>query len=347
MDEWPARYAETGADGTVRCHLCRFFCRIAPGRRGHCGVRENRQGTLVSLVYGRVVAEQVDPIEKKPLYHVLPGSLSYSIATIGCNFRCRHCQNHHIAHPPYPASALQGPRLPPATVVERALRSGCRSIAYTYTEPTIAWEYVMDVAALAHERGLLNLLVTNGYVAEAPLRDAVGLIDAANVDLKGFTEDFYRRVAGARLAPVLESLRLYRELGIWIEVTTLVIPGENDDPAELEHLAGFIVDELGPEVPWHLSAFHPAHQMRDHPPTPLATLQRAQEIGHDRGLRHIYLGNVRTAEGRDSHCAGCGALLVSRARYQGEPVGLAKGACVHCGRVFSGLLPHSAGSSES
>ena len=218
----------------VQCGLCRFRCLIADGRRGLCGVRENRGGVLYSLVYGKCVAEQVDPIEKKPLFHFLPGSLSYSVATMGCNFRCRHCQNHNISQPPREDGTILGRQLMPDEIVANALSAGCRSISYTYTEPTIFFEYAYDTAVLAHREGLKNIFVTNGYMTEEALSFLSPYLDAANIDLKGFTDSFYREVVGgAVLGEVLESIRLHKRLGIWLEITTLVIPGLNDSDDEL------------------------------------------------------------------------------------------------------------------
>ncbi|NJC89414.1 MAG: AmmeMemoRadiSam system radical SAM enzyme, partial [Desulfuromonas sp.] len=281
-----ARFWEQAGEGRVRCGLCRFTCLIAPGRRGRCGVRENHDGTLFSLVYGKCVAEHVDPIEKKPFFHFHPGSRSYSIATVGCNFRCLHCQNYEISQWPHERNGIPGTDLPPRTIVDGASRNGCLSIAYTYTEPTIYFEYAYDTAVLARQAGLKNVFVTNGYTTTAALEAIAPYLDAANVDLKAFSDKFYREVTGAALEGVLACLRDYRRLGIWLEVTTLIIPGWNDDAAELRGLADFIAGELGREVPWHVSAFHPTYRMLARPPPPAATLQRAAAIGRDAGLRH-------------------------------------------------------------
>lgn len=332
-----AQFWKSEPEGFVQCTLCRFFCRIAPGRRGRCGVRENRDGTLFSLVYGRCVAESTDPVEKKPLYHVLPGSLSYSVATVGCNLHCLHCQNHHLSQPPFNFSDQDGEETAPELLVQRALRAGCRSVAYTYTEPTIFLEYVLDTARIAREKGLLNLLVTNGYTSEEALRSAAPLIDAVNVDLKGFSETFYREVTGASLQGVLETLKLYRELGIWLEVTTLLIPGHNDDETQIREMTRFIARELGTETPWHLSAFFPTFKLTSASATTPEDLFRAQDIGREAGLKYIYLGNVRTQRGRDTYCPVCGQLLVERQAYQGRSGGLDGDFCRHCGAEIAGL----------
>ncbi len=321
----------------VRCGLCRFRCLIADGHRGLCGVRENRQGALFSLVYGRVIAENADPIEKKPLFHYLPGSTSYSIATVGCNFRCRHCQNADIAQWPHSGREIPGQLESPQRVIDRALKSGCRSISYTYTEPTIFYEYALDTATLARSQGLGNVFVTNGYITTEALECIAPVLDAANVDLKGFSEEFYHDVTGASLQGVLDCLRDYRRLGIWLEVTTLVIPGLNDSDAELGRLARFIRDELGEQVPWHVTAFYPTYKMTDRPPTPVATLRKARRIGLDAGLKHVYTGNVPGDSGENTYCPRCGELLLERRGFGLDRVSLHNGRCDHCQSVVAGV----------
>ncbi len=331
-----AMFWEKAAEGKVKCSLCRFRCLIADGQRGVCGVRENRAGTLYSLVYGRSVAESVDPVEKKPLFHYLPGSRTFSVATVGCNFRCLHCQNHQIAHLPMSARPIAGENLPPAEIVRRAVHAGCRSISYTYTEPTIFYEYAYDTARLARQQGLGNIFVTNGYITEEALTRLAPYLDAANVDLKGFSEAFYREVAGATLQGVLDSLKVYRRLGIWIEVTTLVIPGHNDDEAQLKGIARFIAQELGAEVPWHLSAFYPTYRMTNRPPTPVETLRRAREIGFEAGLRYVYLGNVPGEGGESTWCPACRRAVVERRGYRLGAVHIKEGRCGFCGEPQQG-----------
>jgi len=333
-----ARFWDREADGRVRCRLCRFHCRIAAGRTGLCGVRENRDGTLYTRVYGRSIAEQVDPIEKKPLYHVEPGSLSFSIATVGCNFRCRHCQNHQISQWPLSGRPPAREDLPPAEVVRRARQAGCRSIAYTYTEPTIYYEYAYDTAVLARQAGLRNVFVSNGYIEIAPLEELAPWLDAANIDLKAFRDDVYRKLTGASLDGVLATLRDYRRLGIWLEVTTLAIPGINDDDRQLEGIARFIADELGSEVPWHVTAFYPTYRLSDAPPTPAATLRRARRIGLDAGLRHVYTGNVHDPEGGHTYCAGCGRKVIERRGFRVVSQQLDNGCCRHCRQRLAGLF---------
>ncbi|MCD6527292.1 MAG: AmmeMemoRadiSam system radical SAM enzyme [Desulfuromonas sp.] len=321
----------------VRCDLCRFHCRIADGHRGRCRVRENRGGVLYSLNYGLAVASHVDPIEKKPLFHFYPGSRSYSVATVGCNFRCLHCQNASISQLDSPKARIVGEVLSPQAIVDQALASDCRNIAYTYTEPTIFYEYAYDTACLAREAGLANLFVSNGYIAEEPLRHLATVLDAANIDLKGFSNDFYRKVCGAELEPVLESLRLYRKLGIWLEVTTLLIPGYNDDEAQVQGAAEFIANELGVETPWHVTAFYPTYRLTDAPPTPVSTLLKAQQIGQRAGLRYVYVGNVASDGGENTLCHQCGKTVIARSGFDVVDNRLRQGGCPDCGTLVPGV----------
>ncbi len=330
-------------DGSVRCRLCAHRCLVRPGDRGICGVRENREGTLFCLVYGMVIARAADPIEKKPLYHFLPGSSSYSIATPGCNFRCAFCQNAEISQLPRFTRLSVGQSTSPEEIVSSALHHGCRSIAYTYTEPTVFFEFAADTMRAAHQANVANVWVTNGYMTEecidilAPEDPSARLLDAANVDLKAGTEDFYRRYVHARLACVMDSLRLMKRRGVWVEVTTLVIPGLNDTESELRGLAAFIRDDLGPETPWHLSRFHPTFEMLDRPPTPAATLRRARDIALEEGLHHVYLGNLPGAEGEDTQCPRCGQTLVAREGFRVVSNRLGEGRCPNCGSVVAGV----------
>ena len=326
----PALLAESQPDGSVRCNACAHRCLLRLDRVGICGVRENRDGRLVSLVHSRAIAVHVDPIEKKPLFHVAPASLAYSIATVGCDFHCDFCQNWEIAQAPRLGLDLEARRLPPSTAVAEALHAGAASIAYTYVEPTVFLEYVMDTGRLARDAGLMGLYVTNGYATPEAVRLLAGVIDAANVDLKSFDDRVYRRICGATMAPVLDSLVAMRESGIWVEVTTLVIPGVNDDPTGLGRIAGWIVEALGPETPWHISRFFPAHRMLDVPPTPLSTLGEAARLGRAAGLRHVYVGNAPELGAEDTHCAACGTLLVERQGYRVRSHLTAEGACPVC-----------------
>lgn len=331
-----ALFYQRAGDGQVRCNLCRFCCLIGDGARGLCGVRENRGGKLYSLVYGKLCTENIDPIEKKPFFHVLPGSSSYSIATVGCNFRCRHCQNYTISQVERYAP-IRGITRSPQEVVRQAIDQGCRSIAYTYTEPTIFFEFAYDTSLLAKEAGLKNLFVTNGYISKEALTKIAPYLDAANIDLKGFSEDFYRDVVHARLSEVLDSIIEYRKAGIWIELTTLIIPGLNDAETELQKLATWIVTHLGVDTPWHVSQFYPTYKMLDRPRTPVATLRRAREIGHAAGLHYVYEGNVPGEGGESSWCPSCAALLIERHGYEIRSNRLRNGTCPACGTAIVGI----------
>ena len=327
------------SEGNVTCGLCRHGCRIKNSHRGLCGVRENRDGRLFTLVYGKLVAAHVDPIEKKPLFHFLPGTLSYSIATAGCNFACTFCQNADISQMPKTGvKIVEGRFVAPADVVAGALDSGCRSIAYTYTEPTVFFEYAMDTAALAHEKGLKNIFVSNGYMSEQAADTIAPFLDAANIDLKGFSDGFYRKHCGARLEPVKESLKYLKKKGIFLEVTTLVIPGLNDDRDELRALARFIANELGPETPWHISRFHPTYRLTDRGPTPVETLNTARNIGIDEGLAHVYTGNVPGHPGESTACPNCGKTLLERRGYLILQNNISKGGCSFCGAAVHGVF---------
>jgi pyruvate formate lyase activating enzyme len=324
-------------DGAVRCHLCAHRCTIRPGHLGVCQVRVNREGTLYTLVYGQVVSQAMDPVEKKPLFHFYPGTGAFSLATVGCNFRCRFCQNAEISQMPRDQGRIVGRYTPPAQLVETAKRYGARSIAYTYTEPTIFTEYAYDVAVLARKEGIANIYVTNGYMTQEMLDFFHPYLDAANVDLKAFRDEFYRTECGARLAPVLESLKYMRKLGVWVEVTTLVIPGLNDSEQELRDIARFLVQELGPEVPWHVSRFHPYYKEWDRPPTPVSTLHRAREIGLEEGLRYVYEGNVPGSPGEHTYCYACGERVIARTGFQITAYRLQDGRCPRCGTVMDGV----------
>jgi len=331
-----ALFYERQGGNQVRCHLCRFRCLIQDGARGHCQVRENRSGTLYSLTYGQLCALAIDPIEKKPLFHVMPGSTSFSLAAPGCNFRCRHCQNAAISQAGA-GMTVRGVEVSPAEVVERALAAGCPSLSYTYTEPTVFYEFAQDTARLAHQAGLRNIFVSNGYITPEALGAIAPWLDAANIDLKGFSETFYRNIVQARLSEVLDSLIEYRRLGIWLEVTTLLIPGLNDADAELEGLASFITSHLGADTPWHVSQFHPTYLLTDRPRTPLATLRRAREIGLAAGLHYVYEGNAQGEGGEDTHCPRCQALLIKRLGFTIVSNRLQQGGCPDCGAAIAGI----------
>jgi pyruvate formate lyase activating enzyme len=332
-----ASFYEKRDDNTVRCRLCRHLCVIPDGKDGICGVRQNRSGVLYTMVYGNPCSWHVDPIEKKPLYHFYPGSKAFSLATVGCNFRCRHCQNHEISQLPRDGKRITGFPMSPEEVVAQAQSEGCRSISYTYTEPTIFYEYAFDIARLAKEAGLANNFVTNGYIEEEPLVAIRPYLDAANIDLKGFSSSFYRKVCGADLDGVLASIRKYRSLGIWIELTTLIIPGYNDSEEELGQIVRFIVNEVGPEAPWHVSAFYPTYKLTDSPRTPPDTLLRAREIGLKAGLRYVYTGNIPGIEGENTVCGTCGKTIIERWGFSITGYHIKESACAYCGAKVDGI----------
>lgn len=296
----------------VRCQLCRHGCVIADGKAGICNVRTNDGGVLSSTFYGKPIAVAVDPIEKKPLFHFKPGSSSLSLAAPGCNFQCAFCQNWEISQ----YGRVDAPRLPkqevsPETIVTQAVAHRCASISFTYTEPTVFFEYAYDIARLARRRDLATAFVTNGYMTREALALIRPYLDAANVDLKAFRKDTYRKVMKAQLDGVLDSIRCMKEQGIWVEVTTLIVPGMNDDPGELRDIAQFLV-EAGRDIPWHVSRFVPHHRMSDCAPTPARTLKRALEIGRKAGLRYVYVGNIPGDDAESTHCWHCGEKLISR-----------------------------------
>jgi len=322
----------------VNCSLCSHRCsRIACSKRGLCGVRENIDGKLYSLVYGRLVARSVDPIEKKPLFQFLPGSLSYSIATVGCNFRCDNCQNFDISQLPKERGIIIGTVTSPEEVVLAAKRNNCQSIAYTYSEPTIFFEYALDVAKLAKQEGLKNVFVTNGYITEEPLRTISPYLDAANIDLKSYSDDFYKKTCGARLKPVLDSIKLYKKLKIWVELTTLIIPSLNDSIEELHNLAVFIKKEIGEDTPWHLSAFHPMFNLPDLPRTPVSTIRNARQIGLEEGLKYVYEGNVIGEPGSNTYCPKCKKAVIQRSGYFIKENKLKNSKCEYCGKTIEGV----------
>jgi pyruvate formate lyase activating enzyme len=331
-----ARHWEPVEGGRVRCTLCPRDCHLREGQAGFCFVRENQGGRLVTTAWGRSTGFAVDPIEKKPLAHFRPGSTVLSFGTAGCNLGCRFCQNWDISKARLGARRA-GDGFTPERVVELALAEGAPGIAFTYNDPVIWAEYAVDVARAAHAAGLYTAFVTAGYVGAEARAEIFPHMDAANVDLKAFTESFYARVTLAHLAPVLETLEwLARESRTWVEVTNLLIPGENDAPEETAALAGWIVEHMGPDVPLHLTAFHPDFRMRDRPPTPAATLTRARAIARAQGLRHVYTGNVHDPEGQTTYCPSCGAAVIERDWHAVRRVRLRGAACAGCGEVIAG-----------
>ncbi|MET0983968.1 MAG: AmmeMemoRadiSam system radical SAM enzyme [Steroidobacteraceae bacterium] len=339
----PTQYFHALPDGRVQCDVCPRACKMHEGQRGLCFVRGVEQGQVRLFTYGRSSGFCVDPIEKKPLNHFLPGSAVLSFGTAGCNLACKFCQNWDMSKS-REMDTLQD-QASPQMLAAAAQRLHCASVAYTYNDPVIFMEYAMDVADACRERGIKNVAVTAGYMCDAPRREFYGHMDAANVDLKGFTERFYRKICGAELGNVLETLQyLKQETNVWFEITTLLIPDENDSDAELHEMTQWIMDKLGPDVPLHFTAFHPDWKMRDKPPTPPATLTRARGIAIAKGLHHVYTGNVHDADGSSTYCASCKTRVIERDWYElGEYRLDEKGACLTCGTVVPGVFTARAG----
>lgn len=318
----------------VQCELCPHRCILAPGERGECRARENIAGELTTLVYGRPCAVHIDPMEKKPLFHFLPGSPVFSVATAGCNLRCRFCQNWQISQ--RPPEETQNYDLPPAKLVDAAKKNDCHAIAYTYSEPIIFYEYMYDTSVLAHQKGMKNVMVTAGYINEKPLLELCPVIDAANVDLKG-DADYYQEVCMGTVEPVLRTLEIMRRQGVWLEITNLVVPTLNDQPEKIKWLAEWIFDHLGPDVPLHFSRFHPTYKLRNLPPTPVETLKGARKIAREIGLNYVYVGNIPGLEGESTFCPGCGKVIIKRIGYQILENNLRDGKCRFCGRTIPGI----------
>ncbi len=321
----------------MRCDLCAHRCVIFPGQVGICKVRENRDGTLYSLVYGHAAGQDVDPIEKKPLFHFYPGSTAYSITTVGCNFHCQFCQNWMISQVVDPRQFLFGEDLSPPQIVDRAVYHGCKCVAYTYTEPTVFFEYALDTAEIAHGWGLKNIFVTNGYQTPEAVELIRPYLDAANVDLKAFSDSYYRKIMGATLKPVLDTICLMRSLGIWVEITTLVIPGLNDTAEELRRVARFLAKEVSPKTPWHISRFFPTYKMSGLPPTEMGSMTQARAIGLEEGLEYVYVGNIGEADLENTHCPGCNLLLIERSILGVAANAVRDGACPRCGWSIPGV----------
>jgi len=339
---FPARWGERLADGRVRCVLCPRDCALKEGQRGHCFVRANEGGELVLTTYGRSSGFCVDPIEKKPLNHFHPGSATLSFGTAGCNLACRFCQNWDISKS-RDADTLAAAATP-EEIAARAVALGCRTVAFTYNDPVIFAEYAIDTAVACHARGIETVAVTAGYIHPEPRAELFAHMDAANVDLKGFTDRFYRKLARGRLEPVLDTLRyLVHESACWVEITTLLIPGWNDADDEIRGEAEWIRDQLGPEVPLHLTAFHPAWRMIDTPATPPATVRRAREIARAAGLAFVYTGNIHDPEGGTTYCPGCGTAVIERDGYQLTAYRLTDGRCTACHTPIPGRFDPTPG----
>lgn len=330
-----AMFYEKGEDGKVRCFLCNHHCTIHDGKRGLCGVRENRGGILYSLVYGKVISMNVDPIEKKPLFHFLPSSTSFSIATVGCNFHCMHCQNFEISQYPKDHTGIPGYDVTPEEIVDGAVKNGCESISYTYTEPTIFFEFAYECAKLARSKGIRNVFVSNGYTSPEATRVIAPYLDGNNIDLKG-DDAFYKKLCGARVEPVKETIRLMKELGVWVEVTTLIIPDYNDSENGLRDIAQFLVS-IDPGIPWHVTQFYPTYKLTDKPRTPVQTLRRAREIGFEAGLKYVYEGNVPGEGGENTYCPQCKELLIARFGFSIRALRIEQGTCRKCGYRLEGV----------
>ena len=329
---------EAGEERQVRCKLCNWRCLIDEGKLGKCCVRKNIDGVLYSLSYDKVCSANPDPIEKKPLFHFQPGTRSFSVATMGCNFRCEFCQNWQISQAAIEDGRIAGEPISPEQIVAAAVSGGCKSIAYTYTEPTIFMELCNDCGRLGKEKGLANVFVSNGFMTREAIDFASEWLDGINVDLKSFNEDYYKRLCKARLQPVLDTISyIAKETNIWLEVTTLLVPGENDSDDELKKLADFIVSDAGADVPWHISRFHPQYKYLDSVPTPIETLERAEGIGRAAGLHYIYLGNVLGAKGESTFCYNCGRLLIERVGYHISANHIKNSCCPDCGTKIAGF----------
>ncbi len=333
--EHPARWFERLEERKVRCVLCPRECVVADVERGYCGVRENRGGEYVTLVYGSVCSFAIDPIEKKPLYHYLPGTDAFSLATAGCNMECRFCQNWEISQVrPEQVSSVE---LPPERIIDTARAQGCPTVAYTYSEPVVFYEYMHDCAELGRRRGVGSVMISNGYIREEPLRELCGHLTGVKVDLKAFTETFYAEQCAGRLAPVLEALEVLADIGIHTEIVVLLIPTLNDTAAEIHEMARWIVEHLGPDVPLQFSRFHPIYRMQNLPVTPVATLERARNTAREAGVNYVYIGNVPMHEGSHTYCPSCNRIVIRRVGYNTDTSGLRDGTCAACGRPIPGI----------
>jgi pyruvate formate lyase activating enzyme len=319
----------------VHCHLCPHNCVIAEGKAGICRVRQNIKGRLYSLVYARPISAHIDPIEKKPLFHFMPGTNTYSFGTVGCNLKCEHCQNFEISQAS--PKDFPVPEVKPEDIVKRAKAAGCQSISYTYTEPTIFYEYVLETAILAKEEDIKSVMVSNGYINEKPAQELYKFIDATNIDLKGFNEDFYQKVCGAKLENVLAALKAIKKAGTWIELTNLIIPGKNDDMEEIKKMCEWIVVELGDTTPLHFSRFFPMYKMKNVPQTPEKTLLKAKEIAEKAGLKFVYVGNIITEKGENTYCPKCKKLLVARSGFGIVSNNIREGKCIYCKEKIAGV----------
>jgi len=330
-----AYYYAKRKNKVVQCFLCPKKCVVPKGQRGYCEVRENRDGEYYTLVYGNPCAVHIDPIEKKPLFHVLPGTRAFSIATAGCNFDCKYCQNWEISQ--VRPEATYNFDLPPYKIVRLASEYNCKSIAYTYTEPSIFYEYMLDTAIQAKRRGILNLYHSNGFLNRRPLLKLIKYLDAANIDLKGFTQNFYSEICEGELQPVLDTIKTLKRKGVWVEITNLVIPTKNDNFKKIREMCEWIKREVGDEVPLHFSRFYPMYKLKDLPPTPVPTLERARNIALKVGLKFVYIGNVFGHPAENTYCPRCKKVVIRRKGYNILELNLRNGRCKFCGRKIPGI----------
>lgn len=330
-----ARFYQKLPNNKIECRLCPRECVIGEGKRGYCGVRENRGGTGYTLVYGRVCAAHVDPVEKKPLFHYLPGTTAFSVATAGCNVKCRFCQNWVISQAPPERVAAE--YMPPGQVAELAKQYGCPTIAFTYTEPAVFSEFLMDSADAGHEAGIRSIVVSNGYIQDEALRAAYGKMDAVKIDLKSFSDSFYRKVVAGELKPVLDSLMTLRNMGKWMEIVYLVLPTLNDSDREFRDLANWVKTNLGAEVPLHFTQYHPEYLLKNLPVTPVATLERAKAIADAEGLHFVYIGNVPGHRGENTYCPQCKRMLVERGGFEIRQMLISNSACPYCMQAIPGV----------
>jgi pyruvate formate lyase activating enzyme len=331
-----ASYWEKVRDDVLQCVLCPRKCVLSPGQRGFCTVRINKEGLLYTLGYGNPVSVNVDPIEKKPFFHVLPGTKAFSIAVAGCNMRCLFCQNWQISQArPDEVTAYD---MTPEIVVEQAVKYSCPFVVYTYTEPTVFYEYMLDISKLARQKGLKNGMHSCGYINQEPLKELLEYMDAVNIDLKGFSEEFYRKMGAlAELKPVLDTLKTVKQSGVWLEITNLIIPGQNDEPEQIRKMCRWIKDELGDEVPLHFSRFMPSYRLANLPPTPVEKLEEAYDIAREEGLKYVYIGNVPGHKAENTYCPNCKKLVVGRSGYNVEQMNIENGKCKFCGYKIAGI----------
>jgi pyruvate formate lyase activating enzyme len=320
---------------TVRCELCPHGCVLGEGKRGFCRVRECREGRLYSLVYGLPCSMHVDPIEKKPMFHMLPASRSFSIATAGCNSRCKFCQNWQISQSG--PEETENIRFTKEQVVERALQTGCRSIAYTYSEPNVFYEYGIETAKIAKTKGIKNIWVTGGLINPKPLRELCKYVEAANIDFKAYDDDFLKNICAQNLKTITDTVKIAKECGMWIELTNLIVPTLNDDPVKIKKMAQWLKEEIGKDVPLHFSRFWPMYKLKNLPPTPVATLEKARQIALDSGLEYVYIGNVPGHEGNNTYCPSCKNLAIGRKGYHITALNMSGSKCKSCGHRISGI----------